>query len=84
MYTQSLKEAKLLRGLFQMSRKKMTKAEALKEFRQIYNSFCGGEPPRYRRGDVIAKRTHWNDYTDGLCKDGLITLKQYENWGQPF
>ena len=64
--------------------KKMTKAEALKEFRQIYNSFCGGEAPRYRRGDVIAKRTHWNDYTDGLCKDGLITLKQYENWGQPF
>ena len=64
--------------------KPMTKAEALKQFRQIYNSFCGGEAPRYRRGDVIAKRTHWNDYTDGLCKDGLITQKQYENWGQPF
>ena len=67
-----------------MEAHKMTKAEALKQFRQIYNSFCGGEAPRYKRGDVIAKRTHWNDYTDALCKEGLITLKQYENWGQPF
>ena len=29
-----------------MEVQKMTKAEALKEFRQIYNSFCGGEAPR--------------------------------------
>ena len=57
----------------------MTKAEAIKDFRMLYKYFGG-----FRRGDVIAKRTKWNDYTDQLCKDGLITQKQYENWGQPF
>ena len=62
-------------------RKKMTKAEALKQFREIYKQFpltIG------RRSDAIAKREDWNNYTDQLCKDGRITLKQYENWGQPF
>ena len=58
--------------------KKMTKAEALKQFKELYKTMG------YRKGDDIAKRTEWNDYTDGLCKDGLITQKQYENWGQPF
>jgi len=77
MYTQFLKEAKLHRGLFQMSRKKMTKAEALKDFRLLFKTFG-------KRGDAIAKREDWNNYTDALCKEGLITLKQYENWGQPF
>ena len=57
----------------------MTKAEALKDFRILYKTFG-----HYRRGDVIAKRTEWNDYTDALCKRGLITPKQCENWGQPF
>ena len=59
--------------------KKMTKAEAIRDFRILYKTFTN-----YRRGDVVAKRTEWNDYTDALCKEGLITLKQYENWGQPF
>ena len=58
---------------------KMTKAEALRDFRILYKTFTN-----YRKGDVVAKRTEWNDWTDSLCKDGLITLKQYENWGQPF
>ena len=56
----------------------MTKAEAIKHFRITYKT------AGYQRGDVIAKRTEWNDYTDFLCKEGFITLKQYENWGQPF
>jgi len=62
-----------------MYSKKLTKAEALKDFRLLYKTFT-----KYRKGDVVAKRTEWNDYTDALCKEGLITLKQYENWGQPF
>jgi hypothetical protein len=57
----------------------MTKAEALRDFRILYKTFTN-----YGKGDVVAKRTQWNDYTDALCKKGLITLKQYENWGQPF
>ena len=58
--------------------KKITKAEALRDFRINYKT------AGYQRGDVVAKRTEWNDYTDFLCKKGFITLKQYENWGQPF
>ena len=57
--------------------KKMTKAEALRDFRQLFKTFG-------KRGDAIAKREDWNNYTDSLCKEGLITLKQYENWEQPF
>ena len=57
--------------------KKLTKAEALKDFRQLFKTFG-------KRGDAIAKREDWNNYTDWLCKAGLITQKQYENWGQPF
>ena len=55
----------------------MTKAEALKDFRQLFKTFG-------KRGDATAKREDWNNYTDALCKEGLITLNQYENWGQPF
>ena len=62
-----------------MYKRKLTKAEALKDFRLLYKTFTN-----YRKGDVVAKRTEWNDYTDALCKEGLITPNQNENWGQPF
>ena len=55
----------------------MTKAEALRDFRQLFNTFG-------KRGDATAKREDWNNYTDALCKEGLITLHQYETWDQPF
>ena len=72
-YTPFLKTKKLiLKEKF-----KMTKAEALRDFRILFKTFG-------KRGDAIAKREDWNNYTDALCKEGLITLKQYENWGQPF
>ena len=58
--------------------KPMTKAEALKMFREIYKRWGG------RRADPIAKREEWNNFTDRLCKEGDITLNQYENWDQPF
>ena len=64
------------------SKKPMTKAEALKLFRFIYK--IKAIENGYRRGDEVAKRTEWNDYTDALCKDGLITSKQYDTWDQPF
>jgi type IV secretory pathway TrbF-like protein len=53
----------------------MTKKDALKEFRS-----CG----RVVRGDAIWTRENWNDYTDFLCRDGQITMKQYETWTNPF
>ena len=64
------------------SKKPFTKKEALKLFRYIYK--IKAERLGYRRGDEVAKRTEWNDYTDALCKDGLITSKQYDTWDQPF
>ena len=60
----------------------MTKAQAMMLFRYIYK--IKAIENGYRRGDEVAKRTEWNDYTDALCKDGLITTNQYVNWHQPF
>ena len=57
----------------------MTKKEALSAFRVLYKTFTN-----YRPGDTTAKRTEWNDFTDHLCKQGLITSKQYDTWDQPF
>ena len=33
--------------------------------------------------DKPMRREAWNNWTDGLCKDGLISDWQYENWSQP-
>ena len=33
--------------------------------------------------DYCARSTHWNDWTDGLCKNGQISDWQYENWNHP-
>ena len=32
--------------------------------------------------DWPARRETWNNWTDSLCKDGLISDWQYENWSQ--
>ena len=41
-------------------------------------------PESFPKGDVIAKREYFNNFTDSLCKDGEISLKQYETWVNPF
>ena len=64
------------------SKKPFTKREAIKLFRYIYK--IKAERLGYRKNDKVAKRTEWNDYTDALCKDGLITTNQFVNWHQPF
>lgn len=40
--------------------------------------------PNLRFKDTVAKCEAWNDYTDMLCKSGIITQKQYETWTNPF
>ena len=57
----------------------MTKKQALKEFKFIFKDFL-----KNNRFDYVAKRETWKNWTEGLCKDGLITSWQYENWDQPF
>ena len=81
MTTSKLSKAEVM-WLKSQSGKPMTKAEAIKLFRYIYK--IKAIQLGYRRGDEVAKRTEWNDYTDALCKDGLITSKQFETWDQPF
>ena len=59
-----------------------TKAQVLEQFR--YNwSVLTKQQPQWK-GDTIAKREAWNDFTDMLCKDGDITMNQYNNWSNPF
>lgn len=39
---------------------------------------------RYSASDEVAIRTGFNDYIDGLHKDGLITEHQAYNWPNPY
>ena len=56
----------------------MCRVKARKQFVSLWRELVI-EVPRLK-GDKIAKREDWANYIDGLCKDGEITLKQYENW----
>ena len=59
-----------------------TKAQVLDQFR--YNWKCVTISNPALKTDTIAKRTAWNDFTDMLCKEGDITMNQYNNWSNPF
>lgn len=61
---------------------KLTKKQALAGFREAWDEACALNPRL--RDDIIAKREDWNNYTDSLCKDHMITLRQYETWSNPF
>lgn len=55
----------------------MTKKEALRDF--LKNVW-----PNSKYKDAVAKCEAWNNYTDILCKNGDITITQYESWTNPF
>lgn len=55
----------------------MTKVEAIRDFK---NKIAPRVIARYGRNDRPALREAWNDWTDALCKDGLITERQYDSW----
>ena len=56
-------------------KKYLNKQQVLQMFRETDNS---------PKGDIVWKRESWNNFTDMLCKDGEISLKQYESWDNPF
>lgn len=58
-------------------RKKMTKKEALA-------LFISEVAPTIPRGDDVWRREAWNNFTDSLCKDRLISSHQYNTWSNPF
>lgn len=59
---------------------KMTKSQVVAHCREIFKS---PDWP-FVKSDVDAKRQYFNDYTDMLCKDGMITELQYSTWTNPF
>jgi hypothetical protein len=52
--------------------------------RQIVAMFKEHFLPFISKADKIAQWEAFNNYTDSLCKDGLITPWQYENWDNPY
>lgn len=58
---------------------KLTKAHVVAECRQVFR-----DDPETFRGDVTAQREYFNNYTDMLCKNRRITVKQFETWTNPF
>ena len=62
--------------------KKITKAEAMAQFRESWNEFVKTNPQW--KGDSIAKREDWSNYCDMLYKDGQITSHQDRTWTNPF
>ena len=59
-----------------------TKAQVLEQFRYNWKVATLADPAL--KTDKIAKRIAFGDFTDMLCKNGDITLKQYETWSNPF
>lgn len=61
---------------------RMTKAQVLADFRELWADAIKHDPNL--KGDSIAKREAFNDYTDSLCKDRRISSHQYNTWTNPF
>lgn len=57
----------------------MTYREAKREFSMLYPSYKSDAHKDYCRVQLA-----WACFTDGLCKDGRITQKQYDKWLPPF
>ena len=58
----------------------LTKREAIRNFRGI---ILPEVVAQYGPHDKPAIREAWNDYTDALCKDDIISQRQYETWTYP-
>lgn len=64
--------------------RKWTKEDAVREFVEHYMPHVRAQEARWGNGvDGPLRRETWNNYTDGLCKDGLITDHQYNTWTHP-
>lgn len=63
---------------------RLTKKTALSIFKEELNRRIESGNWIYYNTDVTAKREAWNNYTDSLCKDGMITKRQYDTWSNPF
>ena len=59
----------------------MTKKEALAEFKRLHPKTLF-----IRNGwvDKPMRDQAWNDFTDGLHKEGRINNRQFQNWVHPW
>ena len=58
----------------------MNKLQAIECFKESH----GSEFIRQcQKTDKPQLREAWNNFTDGLCKSGQITMRQYETWTHP-
>lgn len=56
----------------------MTKEQAVSIFKEQYIDLY------IKKVDYWTAQLAWSTYVDGLCKDGQITQRQYDNWSTPF
>jgi hypothetical protein len=63
--------------------KYMTKREAEAEYKREVLPIVKATYEKDGRKDKPARAEAWSYFTDALCKDGRITLKQYETCGHP-
>ena len=63
-------------------RRKLSKKETVSMFLETWRESISFN--RKLRGDAIAKRTAFNDFVDGLNKDGLVSDHQVYTWSNPF
>jgi hypothetical protein len=53
-------------------------------YENAVDTFTADFLPSIPADDSIMQREAFNNWTDSLCKDGQITIYQYENWDNPF
>lgn len=60
----------------------MTKSEAIKGFTETYKKIIA---PKYEttHPDIPMRVQEWSYFIDDLCKEGIITEKQYNDWSLP-
>lgn len=59
----------------------ITKHTAIEHFRYYYMPDIKEQEDGVP--DYPLRSESWNNFTDSLCKDGQITVKQYEDWEPP-
>ena len=61
----------------------MNKKEAEKEFKENILPLVKNKFEQDGKKDIPARAEAWNNWTDSLCKSGIITDWQYNNWTHP-
>jgi hypothetical protein len=62
----------------------MTKAEAVAAFKRDVLPGVRAAYEQDGRTDHPARAEAWNNFTDALCKERVITPRQYSSWSNPF